>query len=106
MAKSPAMSSRQVESALYSGDDAARRAVNAGCRLFIGGDMGIGNTTSAAALACALLGQQPTTLVGPGTGLNSEGVARSEERRVGKECRSRWSPYDEKKNKKQRSTSN
>ena len=22
-----------------------------------------------------------------------EGVARSEERRVGKECRSRWSPY-------------
>src|SRR5690554_6833835 len=65
MAESPAMSSRQVESALYSGDDAARRAANAGCRLFIGGDMGIGNTTSAAALACALLGQQPTTLVGP-----------------------------------------
>src|SRR6266513_935655 len=27
------------------------------------------------------------------------GRARSEERRVGKECRSRWSPYDEKKNK-------
>src|SRR6267378_4843304 len=25
-------------------------------------------------------------------------VMRSEERRVGKECRSRWSPYDEKKN--------
>src|SRR5690348_17863125 len=25
---------------------------------------------------------------------------RSEERRVGKECRSRWSPYHEKKNKK------
>lgn len=76
MAESPAMSSRQVESALSSGDEAARRAANVGCRLFIGGDMGIGNTTSAAALACALLGQQPTTLVGPGTGLNSEGVAR------------------------------
>src|SRR5438093_12080191 len=27
---------------------------------------------------------------------------RSEERRVGKECRSRWSPYHEKKNKKTR----
>src|SRR5690349_24298768 len=26
--------------------------------------------------------------------------SRSEERRVGKECRSRWSPYDEKKNKR------
>src|SRR6185369_17842357 len=27
-------------------------------------------------------------------------VARSEERRVGKECRSRWSPYHKKKNKR------
>src|SRR2546422_9009604 len=26
-------------------------------------------------------------------GPNNRGVARSEERRVGKECRSRWSPY-------------
>src|SRR5690554_7954211 len=29
-------------------------------------------------------------------------VTRSEERRVGKECRSRWSPYHEKENKKER----
>src|SRR5882762_338975 len=29
--------------------------------------------------------------------LPSESCARSEERRVGKECRSRWSPYHEKK---------
>src|SRR5437588_10903453 len=28
----------------------------------------------------------------------AERIDRSEERRVGKECRSRWSPYDEKKN--------
>ena len=27
------------------------------------------------------------------TGTGSEEIARSEERRVGKECRSRWSPY-------------
>ena len=25
--------------------------------------------------------------------LNKDGIVRSEERRVGKECRSRWSPY-------------
>ena len=31
---------------------------------------------------------------------------RSEERRVGKECRSRWSPYHEKKNKKQKKNKN
>ena len=29
----------------------------------------------------------------PGTNLNPSFWARSEERRVGKECRSRWSPY-------------
>ena len=29
----------------------------------------------------------------PAHGLNQKGVYRSEERRVGKECRSRWSPY-------------
>ena len=38
-------------------------------------------------------------LYGPGDGKNFDGVigkdlsTRSEERRVGKECRSRWSPY-------------
>src|SRR2546422_7866737 len=37
----------------------------------------------------------------PLTRLNSL-VARSEERRVGKECRSRWSPYHSKKKKKDR----
>src|SRR2546427_4178897 len=29
----------------------------------------------------------------PGYGTNDGGLVRSEERRVGKECRSRWSPY-------------
>src|SRR6185436_20308809 len=34
----------------------------------------------------------------PDAGLFGDGVQdRSEERRVGKECRSRWSPYDSKK---------
>ena len=28
-----------------------------------------------------------------GSGLRKERILRSEERRVGKECRSRWSPY-------------
>ncbi|MBE0486504.1 nicotinate-nucleotide--dimethylbenzimidazole phosphoribosyltransferase [Marinobacter sp.] len=74
MVETPALSPDQVAAALTSGDQAAERSANAGCRLFIGGDMGIGNTTSAAALACALLGLPPERLVGPGTGLNREGV--------------------------------
>jgi len=43
--------------------------------LFIAGEMGIGNTTSASAVACALLQLPATQLVGPGTGLDSSGVA-------------------------------
>ena len=39
--------------------------------------MGIGNTTSAAALAAGLLGRDPAELCGPGAaGLDSDGVAR------------------------------
>jgi nicotinate-nucleotide--dimethylbenzimidazole phosphoribosyltransferase len=38
--------------------------------------MGIGNTTAAAALACALLSAKPEALAGPGTGLDERGVAR------------------------------
>ena len=33
------------------------------------------------------------TKVGMTQIFNEDGVLRSEERRVGKECRSRWSPY-------------
>src|SRR5215469_10907110 len=38
----------------------------------------------------------------PSNGPPFHSAARSEERRVGKECRSRWSPYDEKKKRKNR----
>nr|MBS7675482.1 nicotinate-nucleotide--dimethylbenzimidazole phosphoribosyltransferase [Vibrio cholerae] len=49
--------------------------VESGSQLFIGGEMGIGNTTAASALACALLDCQVTDLTGPGTGLNAAGVS-------------------------------
>jgi nicotinate-nucleotide--dimethylbenzimidazole phosphoribosyltransferase len=38
--------------------------------------MGIGNTTAAAALGCALLDLDAQSLTGPGTGLDAAGVAR------------------------------
>lgn len=75
LAVGDAMTEAQVCAALASGDAAAERAAGAGCRLFIGGDMGIGNTTSAASLACALLKESPEALVGPGTGLDMAGVS-------------------------------
>lgn len=75
LAREPAMTLDQVTAALAAGDRAAQRACDAGAQVFIGGDMGIGNTTSAAALACALLGQEAQQLVGPGTGLDASGVS-------------------------------
>jgi nicotinate-nucleotide--dimethylbenzimidazole phosphoribosyltransferase len=73
-AKQSAMSAEQCAAALQAGRDAALRAKQQGAQLFIGGEMGIANTTSASAIACALLSAAPESLAGPGTGLDSAGV--------------------------------
>ncbi|MBF0126684.1 MAG: nicotinate-nucleotide--dimethylbenzimidazole phosphoribosyltransferase [Magnetococcales bacterium] len=75
----PAMNRAELAIALQAGADAARRADEAGTDLFIGGEMGIGNTTSAAAIVCALLKTAPVLIAGPGAGLNAEGVSRKAE---------------------------
>ena len=72
----PAMSEAQCFDALNAGRQAAEQAAMAKAQLFIGGEMGIGNTTSAAAVACALLNREAADLSGPGTGLDAEGVSR------------------------------
>jgi nicotinate-nucleotide--dimethylbenzimidazole phosphoribosyltransferase len=71
----PAMTGEQCARALDSGRHSAERARLANARLYIGGEMGIANTTSAAALACGLLNEAPENLAGPGTGLDPDGVA-------------------------------
>ncbi|NUT77863.1 nicotinate-nucleotide--dimethylbenzimidazole phosphoribosyltransferase [Pseudomonas sp. C1C7] len=71
----PAMTVAQGELALGGGRDSVLRAKAAGAQLFIGGEMGIGNTTAASALACALLDCPVVHLTGPGTGLNAAGVS-------------------------------
>lgn len=70
----PAMTDGQLATALAAGRDAVERAHAAGAGLFIGGEMGIANTTSAAAVACALIDADPAELAGPGTGLDAAGV--------------------------------
>ena len=70
----PAMTLAQCQQALLVGRDTVEEAKSANMQLFIGGEMGIGNTSSATAIASALLNLAPETLAGPGTGLNSEGV--------------------------------
>ncbi|MGZ9667189.1 nicotinate-nucleotide--dimethylbenzimidazole phosphoribosyltransferase [Pseudomonas sp. GNP014] len=73
--KDAAMTPAQGELALQAGRDSVLRAKAVGTQLFIGGEMGIGNTTAASALACALLDCPVAHLTGPGTGLNAEGVS-------------------------------
>ncbi|KAJ8703689.1 hypothetical protein PYW08_016931 [Mythimna loreyi] len=71
----PAMTQAQGQLALQAGRDSVSRALDSGAQLFIGGEMGIGNTTAASALACALLDCPVSDLTGPGTGLNAAGVS-------------------------------
>ncbi len=77
--RQPAMSESELAQALQAGRQAVDRAVAGGAELFIGGEMGIANTTAATALACALLNESPEVLVGPGTGLDSAGVRHKAE---------------------------
>jgi nicotinate-nucleotide--dimethylbenzimidazole phosphoribosyltransferase len=71
----PAMAPAQLDAALTEGSKSMRRACDSGAQIFIGGEMGIANTTAATALSCALLDAAPGTLTGAGTGLDANGVA-------------------------------
>ena len=74
--EAPAMTYTQLRDAMQVGADRVALALDSDADLFIGGEMGIGNTTSATALACALLGEAPEALAGAGTGLDESGIAR------------------------------
>lgn len=69
-----AMTEEQLGQALQAGHDSVMRAIALGAQIFIGGEMGIANTSSATVLSCALLGAMPRELAGPGTGLDHAGV--------------------------------
>jgi nicotinate-nucleotide--dimethylbenzimidazole phosphoribosyltransferase len=71
-----AMSSTECQSALKAGEEQVRLAVKDGIEILAIGEMGIGNTTSASALCAALLNIHPDIVTGPGTGIDSVGLAR------------------------------
>jgi len=74
MATGPAMTRDECARALQTGVTLAREAVGAGAQLVGTGEMGIGNTTAASALTSAFTDTPPETVVGPGTGLDADGV--------------------------------
>ena len=69
--QAPAMSKEDCAVAFTAGFE----ALDASADMLIVGEMGIGNTTAAAALSCALFGGEAADWTGPGTGLDAAGIA-------------------------------
>ncbi|WP_030484153.1 nicotinate-nucleotide--dimethylbenzimidazole phosphoribosyltransferase [Nocardioides aequoreus] len=74
-----ALSRDETARALDVGRLVAEEEVAAGADLLLSGDMGIGNTTPAAALVAAGLGLPAAEVVGRGTGVDDAGLARKAE---------------------------
>jgi nicotinate-nucleotide--dimethylbenzimidazole phosphoribosyltransferase len=70
-----ALTGDQVRQALESGAAIAHEEIAAGAQLLLSGDMGIGNTTPAAALIAAALGLPAVEVTGRGTGVDDRVLA-------------------------------
>ncbi len=73
MLHEPAMTSDQVVRAVEVGVRMAEEAIERGATLLAAGEMGIGNTTAAAAVGIALTGLPAVEVVGHGTGVSTVG---------------------------------
>jgi nicotinate-nucleotide--dimethylbenzimidazole phosphoribosyltransferase len=76
IAAGPAMTRDVAVGLIERGIALADELARDGVELVGVGDMGIGNTTAAGALCAVLLPAAPSSVCGPGTGLDSTGVAR------------------------------
>jgi nicotinate-nucleotide--dimethylbenzimidazole phosphoribosyltransferase len=74
LVEQPAMTRDDTEGLMAAGRDLGRELADAG--LVALGEVGVGNTTVAAALACGLLGEDPAVLTGLGSGADSAVLAR------------------------------
>ncbi len=72
----PAMTTEEAVAALDVGLDVALQSIAAGARMVVTGDMGIGNTTSAAALIAARSGRSAAEVTGRGTGIDDAMLER------------------------------
>ena len=71
-----AMTHDETRLALEAGIALAERAFRDGADLIVPGELGIGNTTAAAAMTARLLGLSPAEATGRGTGVDDNGLAR------------------------------
>ncbi|MBQ5338221.1 MAG: nicotinate-nucleotide--dimethylbenzimidazole phosphoribosyltransferase [Oscillospiraceae bacterium] len=72
----PAMTEEQMTSSIITGMDIVRELKASGTQIIVSGEMGIGNTTPASAIASVLLEMMPETVTGRGSGLTDEGLRR------------------------------
>ncbi len=76
MTKGPAMMRREAIFAIEAGISKALELEKAGYRILAAGEMGIGNTTTSAAVTAVLLGMDPAEVTGRGAGLSDEGLRK------------------------------
>ena len=76
LAREAAMSPAETEAAIVCGIELARENIAAGADVLATGEMGIGNTTPAAALAAAFTGKTAAEVTGRGTGVDDAGYQR------------------------------
>lgn len=76
MTKGPAMTAEQLEATLATGMDLVHEMQEQGYQIICMGEMGIGNTTTTAAMASVLLGQPPEAVTSRGAGLSDAGLVR------------------------------
>ncbi len=68
----PAMTKAQAKKSIQIGKDLANQAIKAGVNCFFIGEMGISNTTSAAAMTSVFLNLHPRKVTGRGTNISDE----------------------------------
>ena len=78
-ARGPAMTRRDAEQSILYGFQEASRLYQEGVEILGTGDMGIGNTTPSAAIGAVICGANPGDMVGRGTGVDNEGLARKQD---------------------------
>ncbi len=76
IALGPAMTREQCLQAIAAGEDMVREMAMKGRKLIATGEMGIGNTTTSSAVACALTGANVARMTGRGAGLSDAGLRR------------------------------
>ncbi len=79
MTKGPAMTRNQAETAIRNGIKLAKMMKDAGYKILVTGEMGIGNTSTSSAIASVLLGLPVEEVTGRGAGLSDDGLQKKQD---------------------------